>query len=102
MKNQPKRMAEKPITMYAIGDAKYPFSSLWAIASTLLMRHFLGRQVQEDFFETHSQRPELQEPPSVTDDDGSELASHVASGVAVDFVAAGRTLAVADGDICDA
>src|SRR5688572_28896258 len=86
------------MTIYAIGDAKYPFSSFWAIASTLLMGGFLdfhvhtlfdlllGRQAEEDFVEAHPRWPKHKEAPVVLDHRAREIAPDVAAAVAADLV----------------
>src|SRR6185295_8353860 len=90
------------MTTYAIGDAKYPFSSFWVIARMLLMRtlrrgfrrRFFSRDLQENLFEAHAHRTQLEQPPAAPDDRGGQLAPHIASGaghlVADDAAARGR------------
>src|SRR5260370_15108188 len=85
--------------MYAIGDAKYDRSSLFAIASTLLMnslqysgfwrggRDFFGRQRQEDLLEAQAHRSQLEQPPPAGHDRPREIAAHVMSLLALDLVA---------------
>src|SRR5687767_12399817 len=111
MKNQPKRIAEKPMTMYAIGEAKYPFISLCAMASMLFMdslfhdrleRRVLGCEVQEDLFEAHAERPELEEPPAVRDDRRCQQTPDVLTRTTVDFKHAGRSASIRRRDACDA
>src|SRR5262245_6452355 len=72
----------------AIGVAKYDFSSLPAMASTLLIDTlrggdrrllflFLGRQVEEHVLEAHPHLAQLEQSPSAIDDGGGDLATHI-------------------------
>src|SRR5260370_29779825 len=96
--------------MYAIGDAKYDRSSLFAIASTLLMnslqysgfwrggRDFFGRQRQEDLLEAQAHRSQLEQPPPAGHDRPREIAAHVMPLLALDLVADDPVAAVRFGD----
>src|SRR6266851_4224452 len=94
MKKYPNSSANKPMKIYAIGDSKYAFTSLCAIARMLFMRSlrgsrrcggFVGRQVQEDLFEAHAHRAQLQEPPASRHHGGGEIAADVPAALAFDF-----------------
>src|SRR5713101_8168448 len=95
------------MTTYAMGDAKYDFSSLWAMARMLLMRGFLSgyarhvfrRERQEDLLQAQPHGPQLEQPPVAHDDGASEVAADVPVALGLDFVADDAVVAI---DFCDA
>src|SRR5471032_1179585 len=89
------------MTMYAIGELKYDFSSFCAIARMLRMGgfsfdrlarlgrgclSFVGREREEHVLEAHAHRAHLEQAPSAADDGAREIAAHVAPLLAVDLV----------------
>src|SRR5438093_2043445 len=97
-----------------MGDAKYDFSSLCAIARMLLMhglsfgdrRHrrrcFFRREREEDLLEAHAHRPQLEQSPSVADHRPRQVAAHVAPVLALDLVPDEAVAAVGLGHARDA
>src|SRR5215831_12128870 len=85
------------MTMYAMGEAKYERSSFCAMARMLRIRgvsfgrsggcrgRFVGGERQEDLFEAHAHRPQLEQPPAARHDGPCQIAPHVAARFAFDF-----------------
>src|SRR6476659_58752 len=107
--------------MYAIGDAKYDFSSFRAIARMLLIRSDSFRRVngvrargrrrrvfvfggerEEDILEADAHRPQLEQAPAAADHGARELATDVAALFAVDLVADHAVVAIRFHDARDA
>src|SRR5581483_8790631 len=76
--------------MLRIGNFSYRFGGG--------VRRFFGRQRQEDLFEAHAHRPQLQQPPAAADDAARELAPDVLAALALDFVADRRAVTIRFGD----
>src|SRR4051812_20337791 len=94
---------------YAMGDAKYDFSSFSAIARMLpilfvshrqrlsscdhlLRLFFFSGQAEEDFFEAHPAWPQLEEPEVLRNNRAGEIAAHIAPALAAHFIC-GRAVA---------
>src|SRR4029079_15341700 len=87
-----------------MGDVKYDLNSFCAIAMTLRIGHLfdggrrrlrlVGGEREEDFFEAHAHRAELEKAPAARHDGSGKIAADVVPAVAFHFVADERVLAV--------